>query len=269
MGSLSYDFVWEKSDVDMVVIIRDQKITSADYCLDEENVVINASIATRSDFIRRIEKSGGGTIVHSLYSKGEMIYTTDESLREIFEESKAMGASDVELAAMLHACEIVGGAEKVEKWLRVKEDVSYANFYILKTSESIARMEVTLNGIVPTREAVIQASAINPGLMERFYGRPIRKPYDVKEAFTALEDIYKYVENHMDVIKRPVLEYLEDGQIKTLTMLKNHFRTDAHFISHLMEYMAGLGVIHKCTQTIRITPKGRQTAEEIAYYINV
>ncbi|MDB5084687.1 MAG: nucleotidyltransferase [Bacilli bacterium] len=55
LGSLSYDQVWEKSDIDLKLIVQDQKLSKHQMCLMENDIIINASIQTRDEFKRWIE----------------------------------------------------------------------------------------------------------------------------------------------------------------------------------------------------------------------
>ena len=43
-GSLAYDVVWEKSDIDMTVIVRDQVLKNESYCIVEDGITINVSL---------------------------------------------------------------------------------------------------------------------------------------------------------------------------------------------------------------------------------
>ena len=71
--------------------------------------------------------------------------------------------------------------------------------------------------------------------------------------------------DRIDVLSRQVVEYLHDGEIKTVNMFGREFHTDGHFIVHILEYFVSKGLIDKVSQTIRITPKSRPILEEIAY----
>ena len=49
-GSLSHDQVWEKSDIDMLLVGRSEKIPERQYCLIEEGINIHAWLLSRSKF---------------------------------------------------------------------------------------------------------------------------------------------------------------------------------------------------------------------------
>lgn len=127
-GSLSYDVVWDKSDIDMTVIIRDQSLDNGSYCIDEDGITLNVELAPRSGFKRWMESKGamGGSFSQSYYSNAQMVYTTDESLREYLEELKSIGTNDIPLSAMLLASGLIHYIKKCKKWLLARKDPLYA-----------------------------------------------------------------------------------------------------------------------------------------------
>lgn len=266
-GSLAYDQVWEKSDIDMVVVVRDQQLKNTYYCIVEDDITINASIYTRSTFIRNLERQSGGSMMHSFFSKGKIIYTTDDSLNEIFEEQKQVGSDDLALTVFMNSCELVYCYEKSLKWLTVKHDTFYAQYYLLKAAEVIARMEVCLNGESPTREAIMKAYALNPNLITPYYQEAMSHQYSTVELLNAIHGMEHYLEQNLDVIKKPVLDFMADCQMKTVTMFSDFFHMESPFIVGILDYLANKGVILKVSQTIKITPKSKLAVEEIAYQI--
>jgi len=266
-GSLSYDNVWEKSDVDLQVIIRDQTLETYSYCLDEDDVVINVNLMQRSKFKRSMERIFGGNDLHSFYSLGQIIYTTDDSLYEYYEDFKKVGKDDSDFQLFFYACEAIAIWEKCEKWLVVKKDLIYSQYYLLKTAECIAKMEIIRNGESPNREAVQRAMQLNPELMDNLYTKPMTTQFDEEQLRSAIKYLDDYFYKLMPDFSKPILDYLQDGEIKTMTMISRYFRTSGHFIAHVLEYLCEKDLIVKVTETIRITPNSRKNVEEIAYIL--
>lgn len=264
-GSLSYDEVWEKSDVDMTLIVRDQKLSNSSYCLVEDGIIINVSLIERSNFRRSMEWSTGGSQLHSYFAKGQIIYTTDESLYGYFEEIKKPGKDDIQMSVFIMCSGLIGLMHKCEKWLKVKKNLSYCQYYILKAAEVVAAIEVCLSREIPTREAILRAREINPELMKFLYDDPMNMKLEETQLSAIIEKIDGYMKNHLDLISSPVLEYMKDGEIKTLTVLSKHFKLDTHYIVDIFEYLSDKGVIEKLSETIRITPKSKLAVEEVAY----
>jgi predicted nucleotidyltransferase len=264
-GSLAYDKVWEKSDIDMTLIVRDQTLTSNSYCIIEDDITINVNIMIRSSFKRYLENADAGWFTHSYYSKAKILYTIDDALIEYLEDYKKMGRDDIEESALFYACELVSFHEKCIKWLKVKKNPLYAQYYLLKAAEAISRIEVYLEGESPNREAILRAVELNPALMQPFYQDAMSHYYSEEEVEQASGMIMKYLESHLDIIKKPVLSYMQDQEVKTVTMITKYFHTESHFIIGIFDYLADMGVIAKVSQPIRITPKSKLAVEEIAY----
>lgn len=264
-GSLAYDKVWEKSDVDMTVIIRDQEITTYSYAIDEDDIIINVGLTTRTKFKKMLGSSKGGGITHSMISRGKFLYTTDDSLNEALEDFKKIGADDMELSFFVESNFLIGVAEKIEKWLTVKEDPLYAQLYVVFAANQLANMKLISLGISPSRESVLQVMEIDPDFIRPFYEAPLSGRMTEEHIRGLLVRIYGFLEEHADYLFAPAEQYMSDGEIKTVTMLTKKFGLDSHAITHIFDFLAKIGKIDKVSETIRITPKGKKLVEEVAY----
>ena len=261
-GSLANDVVWEKSDIDAFVVVRDQKITVPEFCIDADGIVLNMNVQERSSFVRMLERGG---FVNSFMSKAKVMYTTDDSLTQMVEQNKIIGEKDAQRSAMFAACDAVCMIEKAEKWLYVKKDYTYCRYYIIKIAESLANLEIWKAKEPPGREALQHAQKLNPELIERFYYHPMSGDLPSEELETLIKEADDYLTQNIDYIAAPILDFLDDGEIKTMTMFYRQFRAGSHFLVHLLEYLASKGVIEQASETIRITPKSRPSFEEIAF----
>lgn len=264
-GSLSYDTVWEKSDIDMTVIVRDQKLLNKSYCIVEDGIIINAALIQRSDFRRGMEKALGGSFTHSYFSKGQIIYTTDNSLYEYFEELKQPGKRDLEQSMFINACSIVYFLQKSEKWLTVKNDLLYSQYYISMAANAVARMEILLHGEIPTREAIQRARQLSPDLMKFFYDDVFVCFWSRERLREAIKKLDEYLEGLIPQFSCPVIELLSDGEIKTVSEIAERLNSSSGEIVNILDYLSEKGVIGKVSKTIRITPKSRMAVEEAAY----
>jgi len=261
-GSLANDVVWEKSDIDAFVIVRDQKITIPEFCIDADGIVLNMNVQERSSFVRMLE---GGGFTNSFMAKAQVMYTKDESITKMVEQNRILGERDAQRSALLAACDAVCFIEKAEKWLYVKKDYTYCRYYIIKMAEALASLEIWMNKEAPGREVLQRAQKLNPELVERFYYYPMSRELTREELEELINDADGYLMKNMDYISAPILDFLDDGEIKSLTMFYRQFRAGGHFLVHLLEYLASKGIIERVSETIRITPKSRPNFEEIAF----
>ncbi len=264
-GSLAYDVVWEKSDIDMTLVIRDQNLKNESYCIVEDGITINVYLAPRSGFKRYMEQNIGGSWLHSYMSKGKIVYTTDDSLYEYYEDIRRVGADDMAMSMVYLAGELIANRDKCKKWLTARKDPLYAQFFILLCGETIARMEVCSRQLTIGRDSIQKAMQLNPDAVRPLYTDAMSHHMAEEEIVGCIEHIDRYLLDKSDIFKKPVLEFMADQQIKTMTLVAKHFHAESHFMIEVFDYLAEIGVIEKVSQTIRITPKSRRAVEEIGY----
>jgi hypothetical protein len=147
----------------------------------------------------------------------------------------------------------------------VRGDLLYAQYYLLKAAELIAKMEVCSLGKPPIRESILTVLDTKPELVAPLYSEAMSRRLTEAEIGAAIDGIGLFIDGKLDLLKVPVLDYLADGEIRTVTLLAKHFKLASHFLVNILEYLADKGIIEKVSQTIRITPKSRPSVEEIGY----
>lgn len=263
MGSMAYDQVWEKSDMDITVLVREQKLETYEYCVDEDGIIINVHTTLKHNFCRMLERSKFNT----MYARAVIAYTVDESLHEFLTEMQTMGERDIQLCFFSMACDLIGCMEKIEKWLKVKRDVRYAQYTLLKTADMLAYMELVRRGIKANRESVVTLLALDYDFIAPFYVRPMEAPMTEAEVYAALDALRGYLYEHGEYIAQPAREFMEDGDMKTVTMLVRHFGIGSHGIYHVFDFLTELGLVIKVTNPIRITPRGKQVVDEVGFML--
>jgi hypothetical protein len=264
-GSFAYDVLWEKSDIDMMIIVRDQKLINESLCLGEDGLTINVSLIPRSRFKRGLESAVGGSFFQSFMAKGKVVYSTEESFYEYMEDIGVIGEDDQALTALNMAGVLISTLHKAQKWLVARHDLLYAQYFLLKAAETIANMELCLQRIPSSRSAIQKAMELNPEIMQAFYLDPMSHTLSEAEVVEKLERLDRYIEDKIPLFQKPILAYLADQEIKTTAMVARQLRSDGPMIIDVMEYLAEKKVIEKVSQAIKLTPKGRMNIEEIGF----
>src|SRR5579872_1462800 len=94
LGSLSYDIVWDRSDIDLLLVTQETRLKREGFCLVESGINIHAFLATRGEFRRILEGSVQGSFEHSMLVKGRMLFSREESLVELFDARHRLGERD-------------------------------------------------------------------------------------------------------------------------------------------------------------------------------
>ena len=272
LGSLSYATVWERSDIDLYVITQEIKLRVPGYTLVENDINIHASIVTRAEFKRSAEGALGGSFMHSLFSRGTLVYSRDETLDELFAARHKMGVRDREISLMRAMTWLVPAIDKAHKWLRAKDDPDYSFFWIMKCLDQLAQIDLIRNGEIPDREAVVHASRLNPALFDPLYSDLINGPKDAATIGAAIDAIELYLLNDARELAAPIFAYLSeiDG-VRSSSEVDTHF--DKNFgisaASALCEWLADRGLIDKVSSPVRLTEKSKVHFDEAAFYYDV
>ena len=268
-GSLSYDEVWRKSDIDIVLIGKEEKKPDKHFCLVENGVNIHAHLMSRSNFKELLEGKLQGSFTHSWFSKSTLLFSHDPTIQDYYENVGRIGSRDRDMQLLNQAQMAVYTLAKAEKWFVVKKDLSYSFLWIMYTVNNLANIEVILKGEVITREVIHQALKINPAFFNAVYFELIHKKKDEATIEQALERINQYLDDRLLPLFRPILEYLnEAGGVRPSSEMDEYFKKKAQTssLSAVYEWLADRGVIQKVPSPLRLHEKSQIVVEEAAYY---
>ncbi|HXF64810.1 MAG TPA: sigma-70 family RNA polymerase sigma factor [Caldilineaceae bacterium] len=267
-GSLSHDTVWRKSDIDILLIGREEKPVK-DLYLVENGVNIHAVLMPRSKFKQALEGSLQGSLMHSTFALSTLLFTSDATIREYYQNVQSMGAFDREMRLLRAGSSALYTLAKAEKWLYTRKDISYSFLWIMYTIQHLATIEVVLHGEVTSREVILQALKINPAFFNKVYYDLIHQKKDEAVIQQALALINGYIDEKIPLLFGPVLAYLaEAGGIRTTSEIDEYFRKQAQVdtLSGIYEWLADKGIIQKAPSPLRLTHKSQVTVDEAAYY---
>lgn len=271
-GSLSYDEVWEKSDVDVYLVSDDEKRAYAPFHLVEDGIVFSVNLVSRTEFRKRLEREVQGSFLHSFLFKSKLVYCKDEAVRDIYERMSKVGDRDREIQLLLVASMAIVFLEKAEKWVAVKHDPTYSFVFMLKIVEQLAQIEVLMNRDIPTREVLHQALRYNPDFFNWMYKDLVHGPKDEATMREAVRRADAYLLQHNDALFRLLFQYLKQEQdVRPFSELMQHMkqkhRMEDGMIVHVTEWLAEKGLIDKASSPVKLTPKSRVEMDELAYFM--
>ncbi len=269
-GSMAYDTVWEKSDIDIDIIVKDQQLKERHFNLVEHGVVFSAGLSSRTEYLSHVRKSLQGSMTHSLLRRSKLVFERDQSIRSLFEDIEGVGERDARLMLMNTHGGCIYALYKVQKWYLVREDPYYTYVWFLKLLEFLASFEVIRNHEVPMRENLQQALKLNPVFFEPLYYELMDQKKTMERMGAAIKAVEHYLNHHTMTAYAPLLDYLcERGEPVGESELERHFDkkmdTEGTFFFS-MEWLLESKIIQKTSLPIHIIPKSRFTAEEAAYY---
>lgn len=268
-GSLAHDTVWEKSDVDLVLITIDEAKVSADsVSLNADGVNVHAMLITRAAFRRLVQGSVQNSFMHSFLAKGRLLYTHDDTIAQLCETLHTLGGRDRELQLLRAASSALGPLYKAHKWLITRGDLDYTALWLLYTATPIAQLEVIGAGRIAGREVIPEALGLNPALFRTIYTDLLHQPVTRLRVEAALAAIDSYLAERAATLFAPVIAYLRDArEARAISEIEHHFSRNLGVgdVTSACEYLADQKIVGKVSLPIRLTKRSTVAVQEMAF----
>jgi hypothetical protein len=271
-GSLSHDRVWAKSDIDLVLVTIDDKLTqSADagVALHADGVNIHALLMPRAALRKMIAAAVHNSFMHSFLAKGRLLYTHDPSIADLFATLNDIGERDTRLQLLQSGAGAVYVLNKAHKWFVTRGDLEYTALWILYAANSLARIEILSRRQLTDREVIPQAMRLNPAFFKVVYGDLLNTKKTRRNVQAALEAMDEYLKTRTTPLFGLVIEYLREiGEARSATELETHFERNFNVsgVTAVCEYLADQGLIGQASTPVRLTKRSNIDVQELAFY---
>src|SRR5689334_20363742 len=84
--SLAYDEVWEKSDVDMMVVTVEERRGERHYALVEDGINFHVGVMPRSRFKAWLERSLQGSWAQTVMARSRLLFSRDPTLADYYHD---------------------------------------------------------------------------------------------------------------------------------------------------------------------------------------
>lgn len=269
-GSLSHDVVWEKSDIDlMLVTIDDRKVAASEVPLYADGVNVHVNLIPRAEFRRIVDGSLHNSFVHALLAKGRLLYTHDETIADVCRRLSEIGARDTQVQLLRFATHALPPIYKAHKWFITRGDLDYTALWILYAATPLAQIEVVSRRQIADREVIPQALRLNPGFFKKIYSDLLNSKKSKKTVEEALAGVDEYIAERASALFAPIIEHLRDvGEARSSREIDDHFKRHMN-VSHVTtacEYLADQQLIGKASLSTRLTKKSTVDVQELAFF---
>jgi predicted nucleotidyltransferase len=268
-GSLSYDSVWAKSDIDLALVtIDDKKVESAHLALYAGGLNVHAFLMPRAEFRKTLEGAVRNSFMHSLLAKGRLLYTHDETIAALCDRLNEIGERDTQVQLLSAATHALPPLYKAHKFFVTRDDLDYTALWILYAATPLARVEVIGARLLADREVIPQAIKLNPPFFKTIYADLLNAKKTRKSVQAALNAIDGYMAERSATLFRLVLEHLREvGEARSCTEIEAHFKRNFNVegVTTACEYLADQRLIGKVSTPVQITKKSNVTVQELAF----
>ena len=269
-GSLSHDTVWEKSDIDLVLVtIDDKKVQAGGLSLYADGLNVHAILMPRTAFRKAVEGSLRSSFAHSFLAKGRLLYTHDPTIAALCETLAGMGRRDQQVQLLRAAMCALPDIDKAQKWFVTRADLDYTALWLLYAATPLAQVEVIAAGQLVDREVIPQALRLNPAFFKTVYSDLLNSPKTRDGVQAALKAAESYIATRASTVFAPILEYLRDiGEPRSCREIDDHFEKNFGLdsVTIACEYLADRGLLGKVSSPARLTRKSNIEVEELAFF---
>lgn len=269
-GSLSYDAVWMKSDIDLVLVtIDDRKVERGSLSLDANGVNVHAILFPRAEFRKTVEGSASNSFMHSFLAKGRLLYTHEQTIADLCARLQHIGERDTQVQLLRAATSALPAIYKAHKFFTTRGDLEYTALWMLYAATPLAQVEVLGARLLADREVIPQAMKLNPPFFKTIYTDLLNTKKTRKSVQAALDAIDGYVAARAATLFRLVIEHLREvDEARSCTEIEDHFKRyfNVEGTTTACEYLADLGLIGKASTPVRLTPKSNVEIQELAFF---
>jgi predicted nucleotidyltransferase len=269
-GSLSYDAVWAKSDIDLVLVtIDDKKAPPGGISLYADGVNVHAFLMPRAEFRKIVEGSIHNSFMHSFLAKGRLLYTHDQTIADLCGRLDEIGKRDTQVQLLRAATSALPAIYKAHKFFITRGDLDYTALWILYAATPLARIEVIGARLLADREVIPQAMKLNPELFKTIYTDLLNAKKTRKSVQTALDAIDRYIAERAPRLFGLVIDHLREvGEARSCAEIEDHFKRnfDIEGVTTACEYLADQGLIGKAGVSIRLTKRSNVDMQELAFF---
>ena len=277
-SNLAEDNVWEKTTPHITLILRDgTKFKQKAYQLIEDGIPFRVQLHTRSDYRKLLDGTLQGSSLHSILAESRVLFSKDSlfsvegnaNFRVGDPSCLQVGERDKHSQLLNAAAQVAAILAKAEKWFHLKRDMDYTFLYLTYAVREVARIEVLMHGETPKRKVICQALVHNPSFFNAVFTDLIDKQKDEAMLRDALERIDRYLEDNLQALFKPLLDFLEEsGEERTITDIYTHFGRRQLAFELACEWLAQKGIIEQFSAPIRLTKDSQTSVEEPAYYFD-
>jgi len=269
-GSLSYDTVWDKSDVDLVLVtIDDRKVQAAGRALYADGVNVHAMLMPRGEFRKTVEGAVRNSFAHTFLARGRLLYTHDESIAGLCAMLDEIGERDTRIQMLRWATAALAPVYKAHKWFLTRGDLEYTALFILYAATSLAKIEVIGARMLADREVIPQALKLNPPFFKTIYSDLLNTKKTPAAVKAALDAIDNYLGARAESLFALVLEHLrEAGEARSATDIEDHFERNFGIegVTAACEYLADQGLAGKASVPVLLTKRSNTEVQELAFF---
>ncbi|MBU5485516.1 nucleotidyltransferase domain-containing protein [Clostridium sp. MSJ-11] len=266
-GSVVTGDLWDKSDIDLFVIVNEKVSNIKNIYTEEKGVPVHIKLMSKSKFSQMYDEDLKGGYMHRIFASSRLVFSKDSEITYTYDNGRYYPDLDRERWNMVYLGNLLKSIGVCKKYL-CNNGIYTAYSSSIKTAEEYAKLYVNSVGYMISKDAMIMAVNLN----DKFKEKVDKLFFDKEEVKNAIEDLIKYVEENIDLnlknLASILLEYMREkdallsGEDIKKSVLFNNF--DIH-IEEILEKLCEKDILKKDTRDYK-TSDGKVLFKENVYF---
>lgn len=266
-GSMVTGDIWEKSDIDLLVISKEKG--KADHIYSKAlNIPIHIYYISKDNFIDSIKNILKGGSFHKAFFSGKLVYCTDSEIEDIHMSTKFYNDREKELRNIEILSNLLNSLHYTNKYYYTRK-IETAYQWSMEVLINYARLIMNMEGHITDKDILSFAVTVNYDV-EFLFNKIIQDISLNKKIQDIMDTVESFVDVNITSISTLIIEILKRSKHSmTIEELKNseELRTINADISYILYKLSSKGII-KEGQKYYMTASKENLINEVVYYLD-
>jgi uncharacterized protein len=266
-GSIISGDIWEKSDIDFLVIAKEENKMETVHCkiLD---VPMHINYISKNTFIDSYNSMLKGGTFHKAFFMGKLVYCIDKAVEEIYNSTRFYSDRDKSIRNIEILCNLLKSMHYAKKYMVTgKHETAFQ--WSVEVLKNYARILMNSNGHITDNDILSFAVNMNTNVENVFVTLNDDKPLLGRLNYI-VDATEKFILVNVEMISQPIIQYLRQIR-KPCSSADIHsseeFKQINADINILLEILSSMGLIKEKSRKY-MTGNNEYLIDEIVYCVS-
>lgn len=193
-GSMLTGDIWEGSDIDMFVIVKEYLKDIKHIHAEENDISIHLKILSKEKFIGICENGVKGAYIHRIFSSSRLMFSKDRDITEVYDNERYFPDSEREKWNIVYLGRLLKDMNECRKYL-FNDSIHTAYSMAIVAVRSFSNFYLNLSGYMINRDVVTTTLGLN-NIFNKYMEELVLNNANKEEA---IEIILNYMQEYIEV----------------------------------------------------------------------
>ncbi|MBK1809344.1 nucleotidyltransferase domain-containing protein [Clostridium sp. YIM B02505] len=152
-GSMVTGDLWEGSDIDIFVILKEQQESIRNIYTEENGISVHMKLLSKENFLNFYQNNVIGGYMHRILISSKLIFSKDEHITNVFNSFRYINDSEREKWNLVYLGDILKDISHCKK-LIANSNIKSAYLTCMRTVENFASLFLNFNGYLVSKDVI-------------------------------------------------------------------------------------------------------------------